>query len=605
MDFLLSAALRRATPLELSRARVVGGTALFFVLTGVLFVPYGFLTMPNPWSLAALGLANVLGVAGSLVLLRRASSARPAAMALCAAMALSYLPINLLTNDPTAGVHAVSMLLPLLSVYLLGARVGLIITAFFSLCSLVIFPFYFADTAADFPRFWGSHAFAALAILGGWAIGRLSSAARDEAQLALEQTLKELRESQRQMTSLIESTDDLVFSVDTQGQLLIFNKPARLMLQQRSGEQEPRRGTPFTAQLAPEAQARWRERVEQVLAGQSLAVEEILSTPQGSRVLSISLHPLQGEDGRPAGATVFARDITVRTEAEAKLAEMHRTLVDVSRQAGMAEVAIGVLHNVGNTLNSVNISASLLGEMLRKSRVTGLARASSLMKEHAAELGAFLTSDARGRQLPHYLSTVSEELLMERDRQLEELQRLTESVEHVKGIVSTQQAHARMGGVVEQVPVVQLLNAALRLKAASFEQLSIQVRREFQAVPSIQVDRHKLLQILVNLLSNARHALMAGGREDKVLTLRVGPGATQDRIRIQVSDNGVGIPPENLTRIFSQGFTTKKTGHGLGLHISALAAAELGGTLTCSSAGSGQGATFTLELPVNGYEARA
>ncbi len=124
-------------------------------------------------------------------------------------------------------------------------------------------------------------------------------------------------------------------------------------------------------------------------------------------------------------------------------------------------------------------------------------------------------------------------------------------------------------------------------------------------MPPILVDRHKLLQILVNLLSNARHALMESGREDKVLTLRIEPGARQDRLRIAVSDNGVGIPAENLHRLFSQGFTTKKSGHGFGLHISALAAAEMGGTLTCESAGSGHGATFSLELPVRGREESA
>ncbi len=331
--------------------------------------------MQNPRGLAVLGSLSLLGEMCSLVLLRRASTSRPAALTLCMTMTLTYVPTNLLTGDSTAGIHAVSMLLPLLSVYLLGERLGFIIALFYALSSLLIFPFYFGDTVADFPRFWGSHAFAALSILGGWTIGRLNGAARDAAQGALEQTLKELRESQRQMTSLIESTDDIVFSIDARDHLLVVNPQARLTFPSRSGQEGFRQGESFIASMPAELQERWRERVAQALAGQIVKVEDVTSTPQGRKVLSTSLHPIRSEDGQPVGATVFARDITARTEAEAKLTQMHRTLVDVSRQAGMAEVAIGVLHNVGNTLNSVNISAALVAEQLRNSRVTGMAKA--------------------------------------------------------------------------------------------------------------------------------------------------------------------------------------------------------------------------------------
>jgi two-component system, LuxR family, sensor kinase FixL len=259
------------------------------------------------------------------------------------------------------------------------------------------------------------------------------------------------------------------------------------------------------------------------------------------RVLSTSLHPIPGEHGEAVGATVFSQDITARTEAEAKLAQMHRQLLDVSRQAGMAEIATGVLHNVGNTLNSVNISVSLMAERLRRSRVEGLAKDSSLMKEHSEDLTTFLTADPRGRKLPDYFFALTRQLLEERDGAAEDLKRLTEGVEHIKSIVSMQQAHARMGGVVELLPVPQLIDDALRLNADSFERRSIVVRREYQEVPPLLVDRHKLLQILVNLLSNARHALTDSGREDKVLTIRVGPGAEKERLRLEVADNGVGI----------------------------------------------------------------
>jgi C4-dicarboxylate-specific signal transduction histidine kinase len=156
---------------------------------------------------------------------------------------------------------------------------------------------------------------------------------------------------------------------------------------------------------------------------------------------------------------------------------------------------------------------------------------------------------------------------------------------------------------VEQVAVPQLIDEALRLHAVSFDQLGIRIVRDYADVPAIFVDRHKLLQILINLMSNARHALVDSGQEDKCLTIRVRHAAEGERLSIDVTDNGMGITAENLARLFTQGFTTKKTGHGFGLHISALAASEMKGRLTCTSPGLGQGATFSLELPMKDEEA--
>ena len=122
------------------------------------------------------------------------------------------------------------------------------------------------------------------------------------------------------------------------------------------------------------------------------------------------------------------------------------------------------------------------------------------------------------------------------------------------------------------------------------------IRREFDEAPPIMTEKHKVLQILVNLIRNAKYAMDDAGRSDKRLTIKVA-NEGRHRVKIQVIDNGVGIPPENLTRIFSHGFTTRRNGHGFGLHSSALAVRELGGSLEARSDGEGQGAVFTLRLP--------
>jgi signal transduction histidine kinase len=219
------------------------------------------------------------------------------------------------------------------------------------------------------------------------------------------------------------------------------------------------------------------------------------------------------------------------------------------------------------------------------------------LREHAGDLGTFLSTDPRGRQLPAYLLALADQFAEEQQALLDEQRTLTEGLEHVKSIVSMQQEHARFAGMVELMSVTRLIDDALRLQSVSFSRHGIEVRREYADVPPILLDRHKLLQIILNLLSNAQHALIDSGREDKRITIRVEP-APDDRLRIQIADNGPGIPPEHQARIFSQGFTTKKGGHGFGLHISALSAIEMAGSLTCESDGAGKGATFTIELPM-------
>jgi signal transduction histidine kinase len=266
----------------------------------------------------------------------------------------------------------------------------------------------------------------------------------------------------------------------------------------------------------------------------------------------------------------------------------------------MAEVATNVLHNVGNVLNSVNVSASLVAERIRKSRCAGLERVASLLSAQT-DLTAFLGS-AQGRHLPTYLQELADELGVERDACVAELAALRANVEHIKEIVAMQQGYARRGGVTDTLDIRVLAEDSLRMNEGAFSRHGVTVARDFAEVPLIQVDKHKVLQILVNVIRNAKYACaeMPGG--EKRVTVRI--RATPASIVVSVIDTGVGIPPQNLERVFNHGFTTRAEGHGFGLHSSALAARELGGSLYASSPGTGQGATFTLTLPLVHAESR-
>jgi C4-dicarboxylate-specific signal transduction histidine kinase len=288
-------------------------------------------------------------------------------------------------------------------------------------------------------------------------------------------------------------------------------------------------------------------------------------------------------------------DITARKRTEQELAETYKTLIDASRVAGMAEVATGVLHNVGNVLNSVNVSVNLLSESLNHTRVGSVAKLSALLHEHAGDLGAFLTTDPRGQRVLPYLDTLAEHLTGEQKRLVSEVDSVRDNVEHIKDIVSMQQNYAKVIGVMEMLAPADLFEDALRMNVAALSRHDIEVVREFRPAPAAWMERHKVIQILTNVIRNAKYALDDSPQSDRRLVLRIEPAG--ETIRFVISDNGVGIPAENLTRIFSHGFTTRKDGHGFGLHSSALAAHEMGGKLTVQSDGPGRGATFTLELP--------
>jgi C4-dicarboxylate-specific signal transduction histidine kinase len=260
-------------------------------------------------------------------------------------------------------------------------------------------------------------------------------------------------------------------------------------------------------------------------------------------------------------------------------------------------VATAVLHNVGNVLNSVNVSATLATDDLRGSKIADVSRAAGLLKEHADDLGLFLTQDPKGRQLPGYLAELGEQLAAERQSVLAELERLSGNILHIKDIVTMQQRHAKSEGVRENVKIAELVEDALRLNAGDLERHRIQLVREYKTHPSpeILVEKHKVLQIFVNLITNANSACADSGRPEKRLTIQVARAG--DQVRISFIDNGIGILGENLTRIFTRGFTTRANGHGFGLHSAALAAQDLGGTLQVHSDGLQTGATFTLSLP--------
>ena len=301
--------------------------------------------------------------------------------------------------------------------------------------------------------------------------------------------------------------------------------------------------------------------------------------------------------GEPLLVRGVFHDITGQKRAAAELEQANASLVDSSRYAGMAEVATGVLHNVGNVLNSVNISGTVISERLRNSKTIELGKVAGLLTLQAADFAGFVARDPRGPHIPELISRVADALRAEHADLLEEVDSITRNIAHIKEIVSMQQGFARGAGIVEPLAIQTLVDDALKINSVSLARHRITVVQAFEEVPKVQVDKHLILQILVNLLRNAKQAIEESGREERRIVVKIQNNGGE-LVKVTVQDSGNGIAAENLTRIFSHGFTTKKTGHGFGLHSSALAATGMGGALSAQSDGPGTGATFLLELPI-------
>lgn len=407
-----------------------------------------------------------------------------------------------------------------------------------------------------------------------------------------------LKRDQRYLRSLLENLPDNIYFKDLQSRFVRVS----YAMSAKFGASEPEAlvgksdfdfFTPEHAQPAFDAE-------QQIIRTERPIVnlEEKETWPDG-RVTwaSTTKLPFYNEYGQIVGTFGVTRDITARKHTEAALADSQRRLLDASRMAGMAEVASGVLHNVGNAFNSVNTSATLIADQLRASRLSSLTKVSQLLEQNLAQLPEFFAKDNRGKQLPQFIIELARQLQRERDDLTRELETLRKGVDHIKAVIAMQQNFANASSLAESLKLADLITEGLTICQSSLVKSGVEIVRDLQPVPQVMATRHRVLEILVNLINNAEHAAM-GTTESKPRVTFTIRSIDAKSVQLSIRDNGTGISPENLQKIFSFGFTTKKGGHGFGLHNSALAAKEMNGKLFAKSEGLGKGAEFVLVLPV-------
>lgn len=316
-----------------------------------------------------------------------------------------------------------------------------------------------------------------------------------------------------------------------------------------------------------------------------------------------TITPVRDKDGVIGHFISVKQDITERKRAELELERTHEQLVALSRQAAVAEFATGILHNVGNVLNSVGVASSCLAESLKRSKSARLTQVVELMRQHESDLCSFFTNDPKGKLVPGYLAQLADKLTTEQTAALEEIAQMQKNLEHLKAIITVQQDSAKGTVRAEELNVADLVEDALKMHSNALARGEIHVCREFEPLPMVTLPKHRVLQILVNLIRNAIQACDGAAAERRELKIRLSRSA--DRLRCSVADTGIGIAPETMRRLFTFGYTTKEGGHGFGLHGALRNAQEMGGSLTAQSEGLHRGSTFTLELPLRSTEQSA
>jgi len=274
-----------------------------------------------------------------------------------------------------------------------------------------------------------------------------------------------------------------------------------------------------------------------------------------------------------------------------------QTISDLSHDSGKAEVAREVIHNAGNVLNSINISVQQMQSQLEKSSVRSLPAIVALMQEQGEKLGAFITSDPKGKQIPAYFEQLAQAVGSEQQQWRDDLTQMAEHVEHVRAIIQSQSGSLESNEAKETIDPARLLNRSLGHFSDRIEELKIDLQRKTGTVPTCALQKHKVMQVLENLLKNAIESLALVDDRPRKIELKT-EMVGSDQFCFEICDNGLGISTEIKEKVFSHGFSTKEGHSGFGLHSAANLAVEMGGRLILSHAEGRVGVCFRLELPM-------
>lgn len=399
------------------------------------------------------------------------------------------------------------------------------------------------------------------------------------------------RQAKERLKELVDNISLSILTIDTDGHITSFNPSAIDLFKMEASQLKGHQITELIPNLNINGGL-----FKQIL---NAGIDIELDAVSGKQIKPIELSCAEftyneGPHHSKLQYTLILHDISNRKWNEDRVKKLNQRLINTSRQAGIAEIATSILHSVGNVLNSVNTSISVLQMDIENDKIEGIRRTAQMLEQQGASL---FEPSGKGPQLIAYLYAVVEQLKQDKEKHLKEIMSLNHNVHHIAEIVSAQQKFSGKSGIIEPLNICELIEEALNINVVSLETNKVEIIRQYQEPLNIMGDRSKIIQILVNLIRNANEAMITPKTNNAHIKIS---GEIADQILVlQVQDNGYGIEQENMVNMFRYGFTTKEDGHGFGLHSCALAAKEMHGALTVHSEGKGQGATFKLSLPVD------
>ncbi len=318
------------------------------------------------------------------------------------------------------------------------------------------------------------------------------------------------------------------------------------------------------------------------------------------RIIVVAIHDITQMKSTEERILQFNKELEKRVEDRTlQLVAAQEELMDKAHRAGMAVIATDSIHNIGNILNSVNVSIEEMGNVLSHSKLGGLQKLSHLLSDHEQNLGNFFQKDPRAALLPRYLTGLASTLSSEQEVIQDEISCLVTKFNLMRDVVMTQQNYAKMNLETVNASIIDIVEDALRIQAPSLSDLEIRIHRNYRNKLTATLAKAKLVHVVTNLIKNSKEALKDKPKDGKPPEMWIRISKTENGWgEIRVTDNGCGIHKSSIKRIFNHGFTTKKNGFGFGLHSCANLMAEMGGHVLAESNGEGKGATFIVKFPL-------
>ncbi|MBU2514126.1 response regulator [bacterium] len=431
----------------------------------------------------------------------------------------------------------------------------------------------------------------------------------------LAQAHQELQKSEKQYRTIVETAREGIWITDKQNRIQFATEQSAKMFGYTI---EDMKNIELASLVDPVFFDKFMDYTDKFFNGESSQFDMKFIRKDGSELWGIvSSSPIMDESGSIQSSFTMIMDITDRKKAEEELARhkdhleelvrerteelerTHKELVEKAHKAGMADIATDIVHNIGNVLNSVKTSVQIIDNVVNNSLMINFKKANELLRENIDSLEEFICKDEKGKLLMNYYLKIEEGLDEEQLQVKELIERMRRMVDAIADIVSAQQSYTTFDWLVEEADLRKTVSDAITVMNQQIEAFHIDLKLDFAEVPPVPIQRIKLLHVLINIIKNAGEAMASVPNHERSFSISVGYDPIDSKtILIRLKDNGPGISPENLERIFSYGFTTKKGRHGLGLHSCANYITEMGGKIWAENNSSGKGTTFFLKFRI-------